>query len=263
MARTQKHFVQVYQNGYDLTGEARSLGPITWEAGFSPDAALGWEAMGGLCEQSSVTLGQVNTILRHETLDADSPNAWIHSMDQATVFVAVPFGIGKTAVLGDPVAQLVQVQRGSLITGEGPLSTLTINYESSATDGIAAANTINYAEPWGVLLHPKGSETAANTAVGWDNGAASTHGAWMMAQILSITGAGDVTIKVQDAATNLNGSFADVTGLTTGAVTNTSAPVAKIAQTAVTATIRQFTRWQIVFNGSTACTFVLSLVRGR
>ena len=55
--------------------------------------------------------------------------------------------------------------------------------------------------------------------------------------------------------------YADVTGLTTGVIT-VGAGVSGLVATAPTASIKRFTRWQIVLGTATSATFVLSLHRG-
>jgi hypothetical protein len=77
-----------------------------------------------------------------------------------------------------------------------------------------------------------------------------------------MTGAGSVTFKVQDAASNLNASFADVAGLSVS-IAHTAVPGSAVAQAATSATIRQYTRFQIVLTGVTSVTFALALARGK
>ncbi len=82
-----------------------------------------------------------------------------------------------------------------------------------------------------------------------------------MAQVLA--GNGTATIKTQHAALNLDGSFADLGGCTTGVV-DCSSPFAGIYNTtAVTTTVNQYLRWQIVLGTATSVTFALAFVRGR
>lgn len=261
--RTSPRYVQYYCNGTDLTGETRSVGPIAWDADYTEDAALNWEAKGGLCGMQFVTLGQVNTIMRFDTTATASPLDIIHGWDQALTTVMVPVGIRAAAAAGDPCAMLSLWQKKNEFShGEG-LATVTIDYESAAQD--STATKLAFDTPWGTLVHAKGSETGANSSSGIDNaaGAATSLGAWMMVQIFGVTGAGTVTITLQDSADNQNATFANVTSLTTGAVANTSAPMAIWAQTTATATIKRYVRWQVSLAGSTAVNFALSYARGR
>jgi hypothetical protein len=73
-------------------------------------------------------------------------------------------------------------------------------------------------------------------------------------------GNGTATLKVQDAATNTNPSFADLSGATSGSV-NCATPSAGVVAISTTATVRQYLRWQIVFGTATTVTFALAFVR--
>ena len=128
--------------------------------------------------------------------------------------------------------------------------------------GIDQTAGMNYKKFFGHMLHVLGSETGANTAnTNVNNGAASTAGGWLMYHITSITGAGTVTISVDDSA---NGTtWAALSGATSGAIATASAPASGIVQLATTATVRQYLRWQVAFAGSaSACEFALSFIRG-
>ncbi len=122
---------------------------------------------------------------------------------------------------------------------------------------------ISYHNPWGSLVHALAAETAVNSAIGYDDGAGgqTTKGGWMMYQITAVEGTGNVTTKIQDAATNTNPSFADLSGATSGAIANTAVPASGVVALAITATVRQFLRWQIVLSGITSVTFALAFVR--
>ncbi len=260
--RTLQKYHKYYQNGYDLTGEVSKIGELGWEYGFSEMAGLNWAIQSGYCERATIKTGQLNTILRFDTVAADSPHDWIKGMDGASVNVMVAHGIRADPVMGDPVWCAVHEQKSSQVTPpDSGLVVGTIDYSPSYDD--ALNNAINYDVPWGRLLHPKAARTAVNTATGYDGGGATTKGGWMMAQIFAVAGTGTVTLKVQHSTTNIDANFVDATGLTTGAIANTAIPCAKIAQAATDLTINQFTRWQLVFSGCTSVTFALALVRGR
>jgi hypothetical protein len=101
---------------------------------------------------------------------------------------------------------------------------------------------------------------AANTAIGVDDyGAATTKGGYMS---YAATGDGTATITVQEADTNVDGSFANVTGLTTGELTFAGDPPScGIVQTAVGASIKRYVRWQIALNSASWVSFYLVFVR--
>jgi hypothetical protein len=144
-----------------------------------------------------------------------------------------------------------------------------LNYMADPGAGMIAANLqfggydvtqlINYSKPWGVLLRPLTATTAVNSAIGVDdNGAATSAGGWMMYQVTA--GNGTATLKVQDAATNLDGSFADLSGATSGSVT-CAAGLSGVVAIGITATVRRYLRWQIVFGTATSVTFALAFIR--
>jgi len=260
--RTHQKYLQIYQNGYDLTGEIHRIGDLDWDYDFIEIAGLNWAIQGGYCERGHINTGQVNTILRFDTTAADSPHDWITGMDGKSVNTMIPFGIRASPVMGDPVWMAVHEQKSSKVTpADSGLVVGTINYSPSYDD--ALNNAMLYDIPWGYLLHVKAARTAASTATGHDNGAETSKGGWMMAQVFACAGTGNVTIKIQHASTNLNASFEDVTGLTTGAIANTAIPGAIVKQAAIDATIKQYTRWQIALSGITSVTFALAFVRGR
>jgi hypothetical protein len=141
--------------------------------------------------------------------------------------------------------------------GEGIVNT-TIEFA-----GVDIANALLYRCFWGHMLHVMGSETGANTSTtSVNNGASSALGGWLMYHITSITGTGTVTISVDDSANGTD--FSALSGATSGAIATASAPTSGIVQLGVTATVRQYLRWQIALGGSaTACTFALSFIRSK
>ena len=78
-----------------------------------------------------------------------------------------------------------------------------------------------------------------------------------MYQVFS--GDGTASIKVQDASTNSDVSFADL--LSSGSV-NFSTPKSGIVALAKTATVKRYVRWQIALGTATTVTFALAFVRG-
>jgi hypothetical protein len=119
-----------------------------------------------------------------------------------------------------------------------------------------AAN-LAYARPWGVLLHAKAAKTAANTATGLDQLAQTTKGGYMMYQ--AFAGNGTASIKVQDAAANVDGSFTDL--LSSGSL-DFSTPKSGIVALVKNATVKRYIRFQIAFGTATSVTFALAFSRG-
>jgi hypothetical protein len=132
--------------------------------------------------------------------------------------------------------------------------------------GASGTSTALYGgKPWGILLEPGvTARTSANTANGIDQTVVtSSKGGWMMYHVLANAGSGGkhATIKVQDCDT-AGGVYADI--LTTGVI-DTAAGTSGAVAMAVTGTVRQFVRWQVVFGTGgdelTSITFVLGFAR--
>ena len=85
-----------------------------------------------------------------------------------------------------------------------------------------------------------------------------------MYHIFQITGAGNVTLSVEDSVDQTNGNFAEIAGgCTTAAIAQATAPCSGIIRTTVaSAAVKQYTRWQLAIT-STNVTFALAFVRGR
>jgi hypothetical protein len=174
--------------------------------------------------------------------------------NQGTRNIMIPIGANAAPVAGDNFFawQFEQtsytVEQGSGFVGVNiPLG------------GASYASKLTYKKPWGIVNHAKSAETAVNTAIGQDGGASSALGGVFVYHIFSSNGT--VTVKAQDAATNTNPSFSDLSGATSGSVDATSAPKHGMIALGTTATVRQFTRWQIVLGTATTVTFTCGLIR--
>jgi hypothetical protein len=86
-----------------------------------------------------------------------------------------------------------------------------------------------------------------------------------MYQIFSITGAGTVTLTVEDNNAQAPGFAEIVGGCTTAAIATATAPTSGIIRTVVASDdVDRWTRWQIDFGGAaTDCDFALAFIRGR
>ena len=167
----------------------------------------------------------------------------------------VAVGIQAEPAQGDPVFMGQFEQKGfgkEINTGVY----LNIPFEQSSIRG----TTLAYDNPWGRLLRPKTATTAANTAVGIDDyGAATAFGGYMTYQVFA--GNGTATIKVQHAAANNDGSFADLGGATSGEIDCSAVKYGIVATTARTTAVNQYLRWQIALGTATSVTFALGFHR--
>lgn len=255
MGRTLNKFTRVYVNGYDMSGYTRSIGPLIQTYDTNNITCLTWEVQGALLNQPTLGIGTLNGVL-------DSNTGALHTLSTAGLDRKVMVAIGDQAdpVNGVPVYMGEFPQAGYMSeTGD---QMVTVNMPFSMN---TPSTGMLYENPWGKLLHAKGSETEANTATGVDFGAAGTKGGYLMYQIFSITGTGTVTISVDESSDNDDtDNFAALTGATSGAIATASAPTSGIIQLGKTAAIEQYLRWQIAFGGSaTACTFALAFMMNK
>lgn len=260
--RTHPKYLKVYVGGQDLTGETRSVGPLAWDHEYTPEAALSWEVQGGLCGQPTITTGQINTIFRFDTTAGISPHDWLNGFSTGLQGVMIPFGIRAVPAAGDPVWMAMHYVSKVDHTTDAPMMTVTMDFQPTFY-GATTPTLINIAMPWGKLAHAMSAATGANSATGLDDAASTSAGAWMMCQFNTYGGTGNATVTLQEADTNSDGSFGNITGLTTGAIAHTSMPCAVFAQTAATAAIKRYIRWQISLSSLTSCTFALSYARGK
>jgi len=248
---TQKH-ARAYVGGYEMSGFSRSIGLLDWtfdEVGSLvalSDPAKGY--LPGSCEMTPTALNANfdNSANSLHAVASAAGVAWVCSF---------PVGMGADPAQGDPVYCGLFQQTAYQAQDDGGGVTVSIPFS-----GWDVSQQIGYPKPWGRLLHPYGVETAVNTAIGIDDLAASAFGGYMAYHIFA--GDGTATIKVQKSTTtNLNASFSDLSGATSGSI-DCSTPSAGIVALGRTASIGQFLRWQIVLGTATTVTFALSWVRG-
>lgn len=251
MARSLLQNCRFYADGYDLSGNTRSFGPLDVSFETSDISGLTWAAKGSLLGKPAMTIGTLNGIF--DTATGEDLHTFAQTIASRNVLALIG-GVSAPA-LGCPAFAGKFNQTGYPVEFGDVMITASIPFGAQPITGLT-----NYQNPWGVCLHPSGSETGANSSAGVDNAAATTAGGYMAYQILSITGTGSATITVQDSADN--NTWLALSGATTGAVANTSAPTSGIVQLATTATVRRYLRWQLSLTGATACTFVLAFIRG-
>ena len=249
--RTVSRWARIYADGYDMSGYARQLSPLTWTFDEADLTAISDGAKGYLPAQANIDIGSISANLDNT---ATSGAHVVLSTPGVSRVVMIPIGIQAAPVQGDPVFAGSFQQSAYTAAEDGGAMTVSIDFDHQDN-----ANPLLYDKPWGWLLHANGAETAVNTAIGIDDyGAATACGGYMVYQVLA--GNGTATFKVQDAATNTNASFADLTGATSGSI-SAATPSAGIIQIGKTATVRRYLRWQIVLGTATTVTFALSFVR--
>ena len=251
MTRINDKFTRLYSNGVDISGYANAVGSLDWTYAASPNAAFSDAVFNAIAGKVTISAGTINAFLDNDT--AGLLNQVKTVTDNYNLMVA--FGTNAVSVAGDPFFawkfEQTDFQAGG---GEGFLP-VTIPVGNASYAGV-----LTHSKPWGVVVHPKGAETAVNTATGIDDrGAASALGGVFVYHLFSSDGT--VTLKMQDAATNADGSFADLSGATSGSIDATTTPVSNMIALSTTATVRRYLRWQIVLGTASTCTFVCGFIR--
>ena len=251
MSRTHNKHVRVYVNGYDLSGYTRQIGPLAQVFTVNPDAALTDGCKNITIGQADIQAGALNAFLDNDT-------AGLYALANAgtgTRNLMVAIGQNAAPAAGDPVFAWQMEQ--TAYTAEGGEGFTSANLPFG---GASYASTLTYAKPWGILHHAKGAETAVNTATGLDGTAQTTAGGIFVYHLFSSNGT--VTLKLQDASTNSNGSFGDLSGATSGSIDATTTPVSGMVALSTSATVKRYTRWQLVFGTATTATFAIAFIRG-
>jgi hypothetical protein len=248
---------RVYVDGFNVSGMARTIGPLNHEYDVpNLTAHMGDTVKGYLRGQVHATPGVLNTVFDN------TATTGVHTLFQGeegtkrTVLVAQ--GVLATPVAGDPCFFGQYVQNSYLPYSEGGAVVVNVHFGGWAAD----ASIAPVGRAWGVLLDPgTTARTAVNSSTGIDdNGAATSAGGYGCYHVLSSSNASHTgIIKIQDAATNADGSFADLAGATTGVITLTAGVSGLLIPS--TLTVRRYLRWQIVMTTITSVTFVLGFNR--
>lgn len=252
MARTVDRLTRVYWDGFDISGMARTVGPCGVVFDEADLTAISDSVKGMLSNRSQMNCEFVNGLLDN-TATTGLHTVGLTAGAKRTLLIA--FGLLAVPAAGDP-AFGGQFEQGAY-AAVSEAGAMTVNLPFMGWAGEATFNG-NY-RPFGILVHALGAETAVNTATGQDdNLAATSQGGYMTYHVTA--GDGTATLTVQDAATNTDVSFANITGVTTGSIN--CAVVQHGIVAATTTTIRRYLRWQIVLGTATTVTFVMAFTRG-
>jgi hypothetical protein len=253
MSRTNKKYIRVYINGYDVSCQAMNIGTV----GFSQDAPM----VAAYCDEV------LNTVPGDSTIQCGPLNAFLSPSDTTGLHellksgneianIMVTFGTMAIPAVGDPVFAWTMQMDEYTAQGDGVVG-VNIGFPNPAYSTVK-----KYTSPFGLLVHANGAETAANTAVATiDNGEATTKGGIFAWQLFSSDGT--VTLSIDDAAANTgNGDFSALSGATSGSIDASAAPKSGMVALGTTATIRRYIRWQAVFGTATTATFATAFIRG-
>lgn len=249
--RTKHKWWRVYENGYDISGYSRTIGPL----GVTYDEAdltahMSDTVKGYLPNGAQTSAGTLNAVFDN------TATVGLHALMAAAGVIKtllVPIGIRAAPAAGDPCFGGQFLDGAYQLSDDGGAVTVNVPFNGWAGD----ATSLLYNNPFGILLHENVARTEAvgvNVSDGFDNptGGATTKGGFFLYQVFA--GDGTATLSVDDGTSAINADMDPLAGATTGVI-NCAVPSAGII-IPTTQTIRQFVRWQIDFNagGGTATT---------
>lgn len=254
MTRTHLKHCRVYVDGVDISGYTRQFDALNWMFGAEPDTSLTDGVKNIIPGQGEITAGSINAFLDNDAAGLFAL-AGTGANDHGTRNVMISIGANAAPAAGNPFFAWKFEQ--TAYNAEQGAGFVAVNIPLGAP---SYSSTLTYKRPWGVILHPSGAETAVNASTGIDDvGAATALGGIFVYHILSSNGT--ATVKAQDAATNTDGSFADITGATSGSVDASSSPKHGMIALGTTSAVRRYLRWQIVLGTATTVTFTCGLIR--
>lgn len=254
MTRTHQKYLRAYIDGVDVSGYTRQVGALDWSFGADADAALTDECKNIVIGKGTIAADPLNAFL-----DNDAAGLFVlagsGTADHGTRVYTVAVGANAIPTMGDPMFAWIFEQTAYKMEQGSGFVAVSIPF-----GGASYSSTLTYRRPWGHILHPKGAETAVNTAIGADDiGASSALGGIFVYHLM--TSNGTVTLKAQHASSNVDGSFADLTGATSGSITAAVTPQKGMVALSTSLTINRYTRWQLVFGTATTATFFIGLIR--
>lgn len=265
MTRTNKKWMRVYIDGYDMSGYVRDAGTLSDISDAQEDACLTDAVKNVIVGQDTITAGPINSVLDNDGVTYPAGMFATFGAAGTNHNIAVDFGILAATAIGDPMFA-AQMAETSFQVNEGN-GFMSVNL---GLDKYVPGTPTLFGDPFGYVLHPKGVETAVNSAntpscCNWTPGATALGGIFVY-QLFAASGggAGTVVLKMQDSADGST-SWGDVTGATSAALVTaavTTTPQSGMITTTLTQAVKQYTRWQLVFGGScTSATFFAGFIR--
>jgi len=250
--RTVKKHARFYLDGNDLSGEARTFGPLRWTHDTPELTTLTDAVVGRLPDHASVSVGSLAAVL----VNASSGVNQAVENPGVPRTVLAPLGIRAAPAAGDPAFMGRFLQGQYVMVEEGGAIGVMIPF--GEWDG---ADLIDYGKPWGHLVHAYGAETAANNSTADVDGlASSTAGGYGVLQVFA--GDGTATISIEHSNTNTDGAFDSAGDVLAFDTTDCSAPFAEVKALGSTATVNRYLRWQISLGTASTVTFAIGFVRG-
>jgi hypothetical protein len=259
MSRTNKKWIRVYADGVDISGYIRDAGKLGEVGTTILDATLTDGVKNGLLSQTTIQAGPINAVLDND--GSVYPAGMFSTLQPGGTAHVVSVAIGTLAAptIGDPCfnCSMNETQFQVLDNNKGFI-TIHAAISSATTGGWTA-----YEDAFGYILHPKGTETAVNSAnqIIDMGGYISSLGGMFTYHLFTSLGSGTVTLKMQQSASG-TGGWSDVTGATSPALTTPNATgLAGVIALPAGTSVDRYLRWQLVFSGCTSATFYAAFVR--
>jgi hypothetical protein len=252
--RTHSKHARVFTNGVDVSGYSRSVGSLDWTFDAEPDSAYTDGVKNILIGKGDIVAGTYSAFLDNDAAGLFNL-AGLASADHGTMNFMVALGANAAPVAGDNVFAWKFEQTSYQVEPGSGFVAVTLPF-----GGASYASPLNYKKPWGKLLHANALETDVNSAAGIDdNGASSALGGIFVYHLHSSDGT--VTLTAQDASTNTDINFANITGATSGSIDASVTPQSGMIAISTTAAVKRYLRWQIAFGTATGVSFTCAFIR--
>ena len=159
--RTAERWMRVFVDGYDFSGQARKVGPLSIEYDAADLTAIADPVKGFYPGHPNVNVGAINSVFSN-TATSGIHNRLATAGDIRTVSVC--HGIRAVPAMGDPVFAGQFTQGEYTVADDGGGLVVNLPFTGWASDAVS----LGYATPWGVLLNANTARTAVNTATGVD-----------------------------------------------------------------------------------------------
>lgn len=259
VGRTLEKWTRVYMDGFDVSGFGRTIGPLdTIYNEVDLTAQMSDTVQGFMRGRATVNVGIFNAVFDN------TATTGIHAVLQAA-------GDARTVLVAK--GQLAEPADGDVVFGgtfeqgayqleeDAEAVTVSVPFVGWAVDAAGLA----YTNPSGLLLHANAARTsgtganAANSGISNPEGGATALGGYFLYEVLAGSGGdGTATLSVDDSANNSD--WVALSGATSGEIDCRNRQAA-IVELATNATVREYLRWQIAFNGATSVTWVAAFMR--
>ena len=255
---------RLYVDGYDLSPDLRSIGPLTQVFDEATDDSVLNATKKKMPTQANISPGTANMIF--DTTAVTGTHIVLPTVGRRHD-VMIPQGIGAAPATADPVFVGRFNQLAYQASNANSMVGASIPW--SGINGASLATMVKYATPWGILVHPLGTETYNGNAVAAIidlnaiYGSATILGGYMHYQVTAGAGSGNITaaIKVQHCDTS-GGVYADL--LSSGVVNfgsgGTFSPNSGFVALGYGTAVKRYIIWAVSWTLATSLTFALAFV---